>query len=352
MITKHYGDKDGLRVLSYNAIFNFVNSNRNYGKTWTFLKRAFRRAVKHGKKTIWLRMFVDETKEVKATIFRSSDLCKYCGVEWYDKEKNTGNLKQIGKALYCRKNNHSPWFWFLKMFTISNPDALRSADDVDVDTIVFDEYTKTIEKQKRFRGNVASNFLDALFSAKREHEVICIFLGNKEGFNNPFYNYFHIKAPLSSFEGIRSYKEGSIVIQQINNKPNEDGDYNRKLKAALKGTSYGNYIYKSEYKGATGLKTRKMPPNATLYVQLYINGVALKISSLNGYYYVNRRVDETKAIYSITSLPHHYRKERLLVRRQRQYFYAFIEALSLNAVCYDSEETYEAITPFLKWLAV
>ena len=54
---KHYGDKDGLRVLSYNAIITAILSNRNYGKTWTFKRRAFRRALKHGKKTIWLRLF-------------------------------------------------------------------------------------------------------------------------------------------------------------------------------------------------------------------------------------------------------------------------------------------------------
>ena len=349
---KHYSDGDGLIVLSYNAIVTAVNSNRNYGKTWTFKKRAFRRAMKHGKKTIWLRMFKKELKEVADTFYASRDLQKYCGVSIYDKDTNPkGNVKRVGYTFYYRKNEKSPWKWFIKIFAVSNPDAVRSADDVDVDTIVFDEYTKTQEKYKRYRGNIVNDFIDIWKSASREHEVRCILLGNKEGFSNPFYNYFGIKPPRADWEGIKAYRNGSFVIQQINNLPNEEGDYNRKVKALLAGTAYGNYLYKSMYKAATGLKPRKTPPNASLYVQLWIKKQPLKISFVDGFYYVNRRIDETKAVYCDV-LPHCYKKERLLVRRQRTFFFAFIDALARNAVYYDDELTHEAMQPFLQWLAV
>ena len=348
---KHYGEGEGLLLLSYNAIFNFVQSNRNYGKTWTFKRRAFRRAIKHGKKTIWLRMFKKETKEAVASFFSSADLRKFCGVEIYDPEKNTGNVKQIGNTFFYRKNAKSPWIWFIKVFAVSDPDALRSADDVAVDTIVFDEYTKTQEKYKRFRGNVANNFLDIFISAKREHEIRCIFLGNKEGFGNPFFAYFGIEPPRFDWEGIRTYKRGSIALQQINNLPAKGSDYDDKLAAALKGTQYGNYLYKSEYRAATGLKPRKTPPMASLYVQLSISSTPLKISFLDGFYYVNRRIDETKPVYCDV-LRHFYPKERLLVKKHKQFFAAFIDALARNAVFYDNELTHEAMQQFHKWLGV
>lgn len=348
---KHYSDGEGIALLSHNAIFNFVQTNRNYGKTWTFKKRAFRRAMKHGKKTIWLRMFKEETKEAISTFFSSSDLRKYCGVELFNAETGKGNVKQEGKTFYYRKNEKSAWEWFIKVFTLSNPDAVRSADDVKVDTIVFDEYTKTPEKYKRFRGNIANNFIDILFSSKREHAIRCVFLGNKEGFSNPFFLYFGITPPPPLWEGIRTYKKGSIALQQINNKASEEGDYNAKMRAALEGTSYGNYIYKSQYKAASGLKPRKTPPKASLYVQLCIKKQPLKISFLDGFYYVNRRIDESKAVYC-DILPHCYKKERLLVRRQRTLFFALIDALARNAVYYDDEITHEAIQPFLQWLAL
>lgn len=348
---KHYGDNDGLRVLSYNAIFNFINSNRNYGKTWTFKKRAFRRAIKHGKKTIWLRMFKEETKQVISSFFSSKDLRAYCGIDLYDPEKNTGNVKQDGRTFYYRKNNKSPWVWFIKVFTLSNPDAVRSADDVDVDTIVFDEYTKTPDRYKLFRGSVVNCFIDILFSAKREHAVKCIFIGNKEGLINPFFTYFGITPPPKQWEGIRTYRKGSIALQQINNEASTEGDYNAKMAAALEGTTYGNYIYKNEYKAARALKTRRTPPQATLYAQLCFKRCPVKISFLDGFYYVNRRIDESKTIYC-DELPHVYRKERQLVRRQRPFFYAFVDGIARNAVYYDDEITREAIQPFIQWLGI
>ena len=49
---ENYGDRQGLLLLSRNAVFNFVISNRNFGKTWAFKKRAFKRAIKKGKKSL------------------------------------------------------------------------------------------------------------------------------------------------------------------------------------------------------------------------------------------------------------------------------------------------------------
>ena len=218
---KHYGDKDGLRVLSYNGIITTVLSNRNYGKTWTFKKRAFKRALKHGKKTIWLRLFKKEVVEALSTFYTSKDLQKYCGVSLYDKDTNPkGNLKQQGNTFYYRKQyksgKFSKWQWFLKVYALSNADAIRSADDVDVDTIVFDEFTKPTSKYRRYVGNIANDFIDILFSSKREHEVRCILIGNKESVNNPIFTYFNIKTLPTSYEGIKVYRNGSFVIQQIN----------------------------------------------------------------------------------------------------------------------------------------
>ena len=184
VVKKHYGDKDGLHALSYNAIITAILSNRNYGKTWTFKRRAFRRALKHGKKTIWLRLFKKEVKEAIATFFTSKDLQKYCGISVYDKDTNKdGNFKQIGNTCYYRvklKNGKwTRWRWFLKIFALSDADAIRSADDVDVDTIVFDEFTKPAQKYRRYVGKITDDFIDILFSSKREHQVRCIIIGNK-----------------------------------------------------------------------------------------------------------------------------------------------------------------------------
>lgn len=356
MNKKHYGDQDGLKVLSYNGIITAVLSNRNYGKTWTFKKRAFKRALKHGKKTIWLRMFRKEVNEALSTFYTSKDLQSYCGISIYDKESNPqGNLKQIGHTFYYRRKyksgKFSAWRWFIKVFALTDVDALRSADDVDVDTIIFDEFTKTPNKYKRYHGNIANDLIDILFSAKREHKVRCIIIGNKESYNNPIFNYFNIKPLPTTFTGIRVYRHGAFVVQQINNIEEAQSDYDKQMRALLDGTAYGNYIYKNAYKQEAGFKPRKMPHTAVLYCQLIFNNQPIKISVNNGFYYVNNKIDKNKRIYC-DALQHKYKNELLLVKKQKRFFVALINALADNRVYYDSQLTYEAILPFYSWLSI
>lgn len=352
---KHYGDQDGLHALSYNGIITTILSNRNYGKTWTFKKRAFRRALKHGKKTLWLRLFKKEVKEAIASFYSSKDLQKYCGISIYDKDNNKdGNVKQSGNTFYYRrkiKGRWTRWNWFLKVYALSDAGAVRSADDVDVDTIIFDEFTKPVQQYKRYIGNIANDFIDILFSSKREHIVRCVLIGNKESVNNPIFTYFNIKPLPTSYEGIKAYRNGSFIVQQINNQEETTTEYGRKMNDLLDGTAYGNYIYNSEYKTATGFKQRKAPPQAQIYCQLIFNYQAIKVSVCNGLFYINMRIDTSRRIYC-DIMPHKYKNELLLVRKHKRYFDGFVTALADNRVYYDNATTYEAIQPFMQWLTI
>ena len=355
VIKKHYGDKDGLHALSYNGIITAILSNRNYGKTWTFKKRAFRRALKHGKKTLWLRLFKKEVKEAVATFYTSKDLQEYCGISIYDKDTNPqGNVKQVGGTFYYRKKINKKWTrwnWFLKVFALSDAGAVRSADDVDVDTIIFDEFTKPIQKYKLYRGNITNDFIDILFSAKREHQIRCVLIGNKESVNNPIFTYFNIKPQPTTWQGIKAYRNGSFIVQQINNMEETQSEYGQKMNDLLSGTAYGNYIYKSAYKNEAGFKPRRTPPNANIYCQLVVENQRIKISVVNGFFYVNMKVDTSQRIYCDV-LPHKYKNEYLLVRKQKRFFTAFINALADNRVYYEDAQTYEAIQPFMVWLTI
>ena len=349
MLSKSNDHYNALSVLSYNGIINEVITNRNYGKTWAFKRRAWRRAVKRGKKTIWLRTFKKEAKEASATFYASIDLQKFCGIVPWDADKKTGNFLQRGNTFYYRRGN--TWVWFLKVCALSDTNALRSADDVNTDTIVYDEFTTTADKLKRYKGNVVNDFIDLFFSIKREHTVRCFLLGNKENVLNPFLTYFNVKPLPSTFEGIRVYRGGALVVQQLNNKPNEIGDYNKKVRALLDGTAYGRYIYEDAYKGEQKIKRARPPKSANEYIQLDIEGYTLRIWIDGGTFYVTNKIDTTRRVFTLT-VYNKYKREYLLVRRQKSYFTALVNALADSRICYDTIETYEAIQPFYRWLSV
>lgn len=341
---KHY---DGFPVITRGAVFNFINSNRNYGKTWCFKKRAFKRALKRGRKTIWVRRFKKEAREAAAKFFASSDLQKFCGIQMWDPETKRGNCKQVGNVFYVKRGNR--WEWFLQIVALTDSANMRGVDDVKVDTIIFDEYRTTPERYSRYRGDEVTDFIDIFFSAKREHEIRCFFLGNKESTIDPYMSYFGLPVLPDSFEGIRMYRNGAICVQQINNKQNaQSSAYAEKVENLLAGTIYGSYVYESAHKGKKAVTVKKPPFGATLWVQVMVRGCYIRFYLDSGYFYAVDGLDASRPVYcdERSAKPRHF----LLSNRLKKLFAALANALTDSRVYYASDAVYESCLPFIKWL--
>lgn len=343
---EHYGDRQGLLALSRNAIVTIVNSNRNYGKTWTFKKRAVRRFLKKGKKTIWLRVFKNEAKECVKKFFEKGVL-KYCGLEWYDKATKKGNLKQEGNVFFIKRGHR--WDSAIFVYALCDKEALRGADDVAIDTIVLDEYAKTPSSLRRYRGNMVTDFFDIFISAKREHEVKAILLGNLEAYANPFLQYFGIVPPPRKWNGIRTYKDGTIALQQIDNKPRKT-DYEDKLATMFKGTQYGDYLYEGAVKGAKAVRVKKRPADAYLYAQIDFKGYAFAIYGCNGYYWFEKRLQRGQPVFTDAIADKYGMQQRRLVNRSKSLFNALSSAIQMGHVYFTNEALSEAVEPFLAFL--
>ena len=184
MLEEYY---DAVPAISRNGVFTFIDITRNVGKTWGFKKRQFLRGQKKGKKTLWVRRFDNEANKCAESFFTNRKLASFCGVSLWNKDNPSGNVKQVGRNFYVRRKNE--WYLFLKIIHLGEVGALRGFDDVDLDTIIFDEYTTTPAKLRQYRGNEVNDFLDIFISVKREHRVRCFFLGNKEVALNPYFAY-------------------------------------------------------------------------------------------------------------------------------------------------------------------
>ena len=333
-------------ILSHGAMFNFIDSNRNYGKTWAFKKRAVRRAFKRGKKTIWIRVFNDERKECARNFFSSRDLREFCGVELWSKENPEGNIKQEGPIFYYRKGKK--WEWFLKVISMSDRGSMRGVDDVDVDTFVFDEYNQTVAKMSHYRGSIVDDFLDIWASAEREHQVRCFFLGNRESVSSPFYTYFSIAPPFE--EGIRLWREGTVAVQWINN-PLRGTDYAERKRKLLKGTQFGSYLEKGKPKGALEMGYGKAPHGAIVYMQLHWKGRKLRIRTKGQTYYIDNMYDLGQPIYC-DNPKMIFPNERILLSRQKKDLLSLQNAVAGNRIVYKNAESFESASLFFKWLGV
>ena len=341
-------------IFSYStSIFYFIDTVRNIGKTWSISRMAWRRAYKRGKKTILVRRFQKEAKAVAASMYESDDIRNFCtGLIPYNPETKKGNFKKRGRTFYIKRNKK--WEWFLKVAYIGDTQSFRSADDVKCDLILYDEYTTTPEKQKYVRGNEAENFIDLVVSISRMHALKCVFCGNKESVNNPYYTYFDILPPPSNFEGIRTYKEGSIALYQRNTPIPDPKNivFQNKLKKALKGTPYGAYLFHGAYKRESGFKWYTMPLEAKGYLQVRFNGALMRIKTYKDYFFIDNKPDVSLGVLTDILNGSNPYDTKINKRIHRPLLKDLEIAIAENRVRYNSQKTYETSQDFFRYLGI
>lgn len=346
-----------LPIITYNAIFNFIMGGRNIGKTWAFKRRTFRRALKKGKKTIWVRRTKQEAHECALSFYESKDLQEFCGIDLYDKNSNpNGNVKANGRRIYIKRGGR--WVWFVRVIALSEWKVMRSADDINCDTIIFDEFTTTPEKYALYRGNEAQDFIDLFISIMRKHEVKCFLLGNKESVSNPIMKYFKIPVIPLKWQGIKLFKHNTIAVQQINDGVKTGTVYEERVKLALQGTQYGDYLEKAQYKNQPQIIIKPPPANTTGYIQLYWRGNHIKIwqdtaaRSNELKLYVGSKNDLTSTIFTDTWQRLFKKQVQLQKKRHKDLFRLLEQCVSDNRIAYNNYNDYENIIPFFKWLGI
>lgn len=354
MKPKYYS---ALPIMSHNAILNIVLGGRNIGKTWAFKRRAARRALKRGKKTVWIRRTVKEAAECAETFFSSKDLCEFCGVSIYNKESNKkGNVKHLGRRYFIKRGKR--WEWFLKIIALSEWKTMRSSDDINCDTIIFDEFTTTPEKYLQYRGNEARDLIDLAISVMRQHEVKIFLMGNKESVSNPILIYFKIPPLPLKWQGIKLFKSGTIAIQQVNDEVKNESTFKKRLDIMLSGTDYGAYLKKATYKNQPSIIIKKPPKSVTGWLQLYWRGKHIKIwrdttaAATAPELYVNGRNDTEATIFT-DELQTRFKKQIQLQKRLHRNLFRLLEqTVSDNRIAYETYADYENIIAFYAWLGV
>lgn len=324
-----------IAIRSYKAIFNFINTVRNKGKTWGFALIAFKQFKKHGKSTMWIRRFSNEIKKTKGKLFKPK-LMKYLGL-------NESNFKWNGyTAYYKRKDKFEP---FLYLLTLSQAKSARSSDEGNERFVIFDEYTTTPAKYALYRGNEVEDFVDIVDSMRREHEITVFLLGNRESALNPYYRYFGIPFADENFEGIRTYNEGTILCYYSKTVPDEIAktDFSTRYLKALKNTPHINYLMN----GATKGKSTRIEPKPTKGCHLvaqfdFIGGFSLY--SCKNKIYVCVGIDKTKLVF--VDSPKNYNRQSVVASCDKIIFKEVIQAYKYGLIYFSEPAAEELFLPF------
>lgn len=174
------------RVLSYNALLNFVIGFRSAGKTYAFKDWAIRSWLKTGAQFVYLRRYEVEVDAVKHTLF--DDIIDKFGLNY----KCIGNTYFFNRDGNVDEDGKPIWEVGGFILALSGFAKYKSASFDKVDKIGYDEFL--IEnKNSRYLPNEMQALASLYHTIARRRRVRLLAFANSSDIINPFFDNYHIR---------------------------------------------------------------------------------------------------------------------------------------------------------------
>lgn len=219
-------------ILSYNALLNFIVTERGLGKTFGFKEFSVKDFIRKSNEFVYLRRYSTELDTINQfwedlqTAGKFDDL----SLEVKKSKKLTTFLCDGVKCGYA--------------IPLSTANILKSTAFSRVKNIIFDEFIIDPFGTHRYLKNEVTQFLDIIETIGRLRDIRVFCLGNALSTVNPYFSYFNIEIKKP---GISSYNKGLIAVDYVQN-----SEYRIKKKASRFGqlianTDYGKYAIDNEW---------------------------------------------------------------------------------------------------------
>lgn len=273
-------------TLSYNALFNFVVSNRGAGKSYGTKEYAINRFKKNKEQFVYLRRFATELKKC-STFF--NDICARFPEDKFEVKGRTFyiNDEVAGYAIALSKGKIE-----------------KSNSYPDVTTIIFDEFI--LDKgYHRYLNDEVVTFLELYETvARKRNNVRVFFLGNAITFTNPYFLYFNIKPP----ENKKSVRvKDDILIQLWADAEFIEEKKETRFGKIISGTDYGKYAIENVNLRDNDSFVCKMPEKPFYYFTLKTGGVFYGVWLIQdkSKVFISEKYDPSCGFVIVTTLDDH-----------------------------------------------
>lgn len=317
-------------LLSYGAPYNFLDTTRGRGKTWSVFWRAYKHFMRHHKGTILVRRTEDATKKTKEGAFNG----KFCRFHKIDPAtvRVKGDFAEV-----CIKDR---WYRFLYFCTLSNASDERSNDDDFYDLMILDEGKVCARKRAHYQGDEVMDLMDLYDSKRRESRMQLLILGNRESVGSPYMNFFGIPPLPIDFNGVKKFRGGTVICAQSTRPKREIHDFDTKVKRALEGTRYGDFAYHGKAKDFDDVHVSPKPRQARYYCGFDF-GTPVTAWLYEGRVYFTGGVDSARRI--VCDKPKQYKDTFIYTHREKPRFVTFMRAKRDNAIYYSDQSVAEAV---------
>ena len=243
------------KVLSHNAIYNFVVGGRGIGKTHGQKKIAVKRGIEKGQQFILVRRYKTELVPSRNTFF--ADIEQYFpDVEF----RVNGSMAQytdfIDPALFHTETEYKKaikgreWHTIGYFVALSTAQSQKGVSYPKVRTIIFDEFI--IEKGAfHYLPNEAdlfNNFYSTVDRGRKENEVKVYFLANSVSIMNPYFMKYDIRP--DQMDKLTLSHGGFILCHFPDSSDYQKSIYETRFGRFVQGTEYADYAYGNQFADA------------------------------------------------------------------------------------------------------
>lgn len=319
------------KLISYNAVFNFVIGERGVGKTFGMSKFSVQDFLKHGNEFVYLRRYKSELEKSGPGFFKKFEKA---GV-FTDHAlvyKNSEFLIDDTVAGYA--------------LPLSTSNILKSDDTyTNVKNIIFDEFI--IDKGTyHYLQNEVEQLLNIVETVGRLRDIRVFFLGNAISISNPYFAYFNLTLPYGS--EYKLFKNGLICVNYIKNYA-----YRAKKKASrfgqlIEGTSYGHYAIDNEWLRDSKSFIRKKTGKCHNYSVLIINGQYYGVwKNSDGFVFISNDYDPNNPCVFAAESKDHDERTILINARRSSWFKPLITSFRKGMLAFEDQKIKNNVMPLL-----
>lgn len=248
---------DFSKVLSRNAVYNFVVGGRGIGKTYGAVKDAISAYIKRGDEFVYLRRYKEELATARANFFAEvqHEFPEY----QFRINGSKGEVTNDGKH----------WHVVVHFVALSTTQANKSVAYPRVTRIIFDEFI--IEKGAvRYITNEVNTFNSFYSTVDRwKDKTRVLFLANAVQLSNPYFIEYGIR-PHSEFS---RYANGFICAHFVDSADFMSKAVKTRFGQFISDTAYADYAMGNEFADNTeSLIGRKTPAANYAFTMIFDSG--------------------------------------------------------------------------------
>lgn len=244
------------KVLSYNAMMNFIIGERGVGKSYNLKAYLLNRFKKKHRQFIYIRRYDTELKKS----LKDDEFFKDVGNDEIFKDDN---FYVRGDKFYM--NDQICGY----AIPLSKASIYKSVPFPNVDIIMFDEFLID-NNTYHYIQNEPEKLLDFIETVGRLRNIQVFLLGNSISLINPYFDYFNISLPYNT--DIKTFKQGLILINYIKNETYREVKRASKFGKLIDGTKYGDYAINNQFLKDNNNFIKKKSPKAKFFFSLILNG--------------------------------------------------------------------------------